>query len=99
SDDAILNAARVQGTPALRRLALRHLIATRPALTATAYYELARELAERSHFAEAKANLDAAMAAAPNTPLASLSAVEQQRLDALALMSGSSVCNASTCVK
>ena len=49
--ETVLAAARAEDNPALKRLALRTIVATAPSLAPSARYELARDLSERDRFA------------------------------------------------
>ncbi len=86
---AVLEASRAADEPALRRLGLRHLVATVPDLEAQARYELARELAERQKLTDAVEELGRALAAKPDAELAAVSRIEIERLELLARLGGS----------
>ena len=86
--EAILEAARGTDDPALRRLALRYLVAQSPTLAGIARYELARELAERGEWAEAQAALELVIKDAGDTELATVARLEKVRLHMLQGLDG-----------
>ncbi|MEM6731920.1 MAG: hypothetical protein AAF658_10210, partial [Myxococcota bacterium] len=73
SHEAILEAARSEDDPSLRRLGLRTLIVTAPELAGPAHYLLARDLAERGLYAEATTSLGRAAEAFGEDPMAIVS--------------------------
>ncbi len=85
---AVLEAARAEDNPMLRRVALRYLVASAPALEADARYELARELSERNKLADAIDELGRVMTVAGDTPLAAVAAIEAERLRFLQRLRG-----------
>jgi tetratricopeptide (TPR) repeat protein len=78
--EVILDAARAEENPAVRRLALRHLVATAPHLAASARYELARELAERGRPSDAIDELQRVIEVADDAELAGIARIEVERL-------------------
>ena len=82
---AVLAAGRADDDPSLRRLALRHILATNPELAPLARYELARYLGEEGRWQEAIDELDGLLTSlgpplpAPLGPVAQLER-ERQRL-------------------
>ena len=86
--EGILEAARAETNPALRKLALRYLVATTPTASASARYELARELAERERYSDAVAELQRVAEEASGSLLAGVSLVEIQRLQMLERLRG-----------
>lgn len=78
--EAVLEAGRSADDPALRRLALRYLVATTPSLAGPARYELGRELAERGKWGDAIDALERAIDAAAGQELALVAKLEKERL-------------------
>ena len=88
---AILEAARAQDNPALKRLALRYLVATAPNLAASARYELARELGERGRFTDAIEELNRVIDVAKGDALGAIAEIEVERLRMLIHLHGALV--------
>ncbi|MEK7703348.1 MAG: CHAT domain-containing tetratricopeptide repeat protein [Myxococcota bacterium] len=86
--DAVLAAARAEERTGLRRLALRHLIATDPTAAAPAHYELARDLADRGRLTDAIAELELTIASSTGEEERQLAALETRRLRLLAVLGG-----------
>jgi len=86
--EAVLTAARAEDRPALRRLALRFLVATSPGLADAAHYELARELAERGLLKPAIAQLRLIDVQGENSPIATVAQLEAERLRTLEALGG-----------
>ncbi|MCK5689784.1 tetratricopeptide repeat protein, partial [Myxococcota bacterium] len=76
--ELILQAARREEVPSLKRMALRSLIASAPHMASRARYELARDLAEREKWGDAMAEL---LMIRDNTDIiGTVAAIEYQRL-------------------
>lgn len=78
--DAVLEAARAEDDPALKRLGLRYLLATSSTVVGPARYELARDLAERGRLADALDELGRVVKASSGAELASVARLEIERL-------------------
>lgn len=85
---AVLESARAEDNPALRRLALRYVVATSPELAGPARYELARELAERGKLNNAIEELQRAAEVLGADPLQAVSRLEIERLEILKRLEG-----------
>ncbi len=85
---AVLEAARAEADPALRRLALRHIIATGGKLRGRARYELGRELETRGKLTEARIELQRAVSELEGDDLQGVAAIEIERVNVLQLTGG-----------
>lgn len=86
--EMILDAARAEDRPALRRFALRYLVATSKELEAQARYELARDLARRRLYNDAIEELRRVVAAADGEPVGEVASLEIHRLHILRGLGG-----------